>query len=266
MEALAFPWPVVTASPSRVRGWRGKLHVLQFAADAIAVSAAVAVTFAALSEPRQAAGGAGVRYIAIAPVVAAAWVIALEWSESRSYRVAGTGLEEYRRVIIASIGVFGLLAIIAYVLHVALSPALFITTLPLGLLFLLGARLITRQFLNRLRTQGRAMTSALLIGSATSLNALLSDLRQRSDAGYRATGVCLVGGGRVDSGERRLDRCYLDQVPALAACGHYGAVIISDGLTRDQIRDLVWRLESSPVELMFQPRLLSTSTRATVSC
>jgi len=259
LETLSFPWPVATAPQLRVRGWRAKLHALQLVVDAVGVSAAVAVTFLALFRPDQTAGDSGVLYMAIAPVVAAAWVIALEWSESRSYRVAGSGLEEYRRVITASIGVFGLLAITSYVFQVSLSRALFVTTLPLGLLFLLGGRLLVRQFLNRLRSQGRAMTAALLIGSATNLNSLLTDLDRRSDAGYRAAGVCLTGNGRVITGGRRLDRCFLEQVPALAASGRYGAVIISDGLSRDEIRDLAWRLENSPVELMFQPRLVDVA-------
>jgi exopolysaccharide biosynthesis polyprenyl glycosylphosphotransferase len=259
LETLSFPWPVATVPQSRVRGWRAKLHAIQFVADAVAVSAAVAVTFLVLFRPDQTAGNTGLLYLALAPVVAAAWVVALEWNESRSYRVAGTGLEEYRRVITASFGIFGLLAITSYVFQVSLSRALFVTTLPLGLVFLLGGRLVVRQFLNRLRVQNRAMTSALLIGSAANVNSLLADLNRRTDAGYLATGVCLVGNGRVDVGKRRLDRCYLDQVPALAASGRYGAVIISDGLTREEIRDLAWRLENSPVELMFQPRLVDVA-------
>lgn len=259
LETLSFPWPVATAPQLRVRDWRAKLHALQFVVDAVAVSAAVAVTFLALFRPTQTAGDSGLFYMAIAPVVAAAWVIALEWSDSRSYRVAGTGLEEYRRVITASVGIFGLLAITSYVFQVELSRALFVTTLPLGLLLLLGGRLIVRQFLSRLRGQGRAMTGALLVGSADNLNGLLADLDRHSDAGYRAAGVCLMGHGRVVAGGRRLDRCYLDQVPALAASGRYGAVIISDGLSRDEIRDLAWRLENSPVELMFQPQLVDVA-------
>lgn len=259
LETSSFPWPVATAPQLRIHGWRAKLHLLQFVVDSLAVSAAVAVTFLALFRPTDVAVGSDLLYLVIAPVVAASWVIALELSESRSYRVAGTGLEEYRRVVTGSVAVFGLLAITSYVFQIALSRALFVTTLPLGLLFLLGGRLIARQFLNRLRSQGRAMTSALLVGSAANVNSLLSDLDRRSDAGYRAAGVCLMGHGRVNSGARRLDRCYLDQVPALAASGRYGAVIVSDGLTRDEIRDLAWRLENSPVELMFQPRLVDVA-------
>ncbi len=257
LETLAFPWPVASAPKLRVRGWRAKLHVFQLATDAIAISAAVAVTFLALFRLDQTAGDSGVLYLALAPVVAAAWVVALEWNDSRTHRVAGTGLEEYRRVIAASVGVFGLLAITSYVFQVSLSRALFVTTLPLGLLFLLGGRLIVRQFLNRLRAQGRAMTSTLVIGSAENVNPFLTDLRRRSEAGYLATGVCQIGHGRIEG--TGLEPCYLDQVPALAESGAYGAVIIIDGLRREEIRDLAWRLENSPVELLFQPRLVDVA-------
>lgn len=259
LETLSFPWPVATAAQSRVRGWRGKLHALQAVVDTLAVSAAVTITFWVLFAPGQTAGNTGVPYLVIAGIVALAWVLALEANESRGYRVAGTGLEEYRRVITASIGVFGLLAITSYVFQISLSRALFVTTLPLGLIFLLGGRFLARQFLNRLRSQNRALTLALLIGSPANVNSLVADLSRRPDAGYRASAVCLVGPGSIEAGGRPLGHCGLEQVPALAASGRFGAVIISDGLGRDQIRDLAWRLENSPVELMFQPRLVDVA-------
>ncbi len=259
LETLSFPWPVATAAQSRVRGWRGKLHALQVVVDALAVSAAVTVTFLVLFYPGQTVGNTGVPYLAMAGIVALAWVLALEVNESRGYRVAGTGLEEYRRVITASIGVFGLLAITSYVFQVSLSRALFVTTLPLGLIFLLGGRFMARHFLNRLRAQSRALTSALLIGSPANVNSLVTDLNRRPDAGYRASGVCLVGPGSIDTDGRHLDQCRLEQVPTLASSGRYGAVIIGDGLSRHQIRDLAWRLENSPVELMFQPQLVDVA-------
>ncbi|PFG15635.1 hypothetical protein ATK74_0155 [Propionicimonas paludicola] len=258
MAVSAFPWPVASGTRSRVRHWRARLRLAQLLADVLAVSASVTVAAQALFRQTPTAAEA-MPYLAIAPVLAAAWVAALDWTESRSYRVAGTGSAEYGRVIAASLGVFLLLAVTGAGLRVQLPVALFTITLPLGVVFLLGARLIVRQHLTRLRAQGEAMTPALLIGGATHLRGLLDQLDRRTEVGYLATGVCLLGAGCIDGGDRRLDYCNLDQVPDLVESGRYGSVIVSGGLTRDQLRELARRVDGSAAEVLFQPRLADLS-------
>ena len=254
----AFPWRAASGTHSRVRHWRAKLRFAQLVADLLAVSASVMVTALALF--RQVPADEAMPYLAIAPVLAAAWVAALDWTESRSYLVAGTGSAEYGRVIAASLGIFLLLGMTGAALQVWLPVGLFTITLPLGVVFLLGARLLVRQRLTRLRAQGEAMTPALLIGRATHLRGLLDRLDRRTEAGYLATGVCVLGPGQIDAGSRRLDYCDLDQVPELVESGRYGSVIVSDGLTRDQLRALARRVDGSAAEVLFQPRLAEASS------
>jgi lipopolysaccharide/colanic/teichoic acid biosynthesis glycosyltransferase len=251
--ALPFPWLVAPVAQLRPRGWRARLRALQVLADTVAVSLAVAVTYLALlphGRPE------GLHYLAIAPVVAAAWVIALGQNQSRSDLVAGHGPEEYRRVITATLAAFVVLGLTCLLLGVELPQELFTTTVALGLVFLMGGRLLVRQFLSRIRGQGRAMSAAVLIGTAPQLSRLRQELGRCPDAGYQATGVCLLGSGSCDPGTARLDRYYLDQVQDLAGSGRFDALIVSDGLTRDQLRQLAWQLRDAPVSLLFQPRLI----------
>ena len=224
--------------------------------DALMISVVICVTFVLLVDART-DGILAVPYVQLAPVFAALWVTILETTDSRSHKIVGSGLTEYRRVISATLWAFGSLAMASYIFQASFSRSLFIATLPLGIGTLLLGRWASRQFLNRLRGEGRALTPTLLVGTEAHVSSLLSDLGRRTDVGYRPAGVSIVGGSTGQS--RLFDELLHHQLDVVTSSGPapiYGAVIVTDGLSREQIRDLAWRMENKPVELMFLPRLV----------
>jgi exopolysaccharide biosynthesis polyprenyl glycosylphosphotransferase len=230
--------------------------------DAFFVASTVVVTFLLLYGARETLTGLdAVSYWMLAPMMAVAWILVLEITDSRDFRVAGTGVEEFRRVVTASLYLFGGLAIVSYLAKVSLSRAIFAITLPIGVLALLGGRWLARAYLNRLRAVGRAVTPSLVVGTGPSVAMLLADMAKRPDVGYRAQGVCLLS--ELPSAERPLlgdlAQHRLSTLGDAAVCGRYGAVIVADGLTRDQTRNLAWSLEASPIELMFQASLVDVA-------
>ena len=258
---FSFPWPEATrTSPSR-RGWPLRLRLVQVAVDTLVISIAVGVTYAWLIPPGQRLEGPlHISYAAVTPLIAFAWVWSLELAGSRDYRLAGAGLVEYSRVIYASLTMFGVLAIVSYTLQASFSRSLFVTTFPIGVALLLLGRWAARQRLNSLRLRGRALSSTLVVGTHAQVAELVGDMGRRADVGYRAAGVCLLDEDPGTSSELlSLAHHPADQVSRFATSGRYDAVIVADGLGREQIRDLAWHLEARPIELMFLPSLIDVA-------
>lgn len=260
-EVGAFPWVANSTQTVSNVGWRRKVRLMLVCVDALMISVAIGFTFLLLVDPGARTDGLlEVPYLQLAPVVAALWVLILEATDSRSHRIVGSGLTEYQRVMSASLWAFGGLALVSYIFQASFSRSLFIATLPLGVVLLLLGRWTCRRFLNRLRGDGRALTPTLIIGTGTHVESLVRDLARRSDVGYRPAGVCIVG--ERPGGVPVLDRLPHDRLEAVTAVGpanKYGAVIVTDGLSSDQIRTLAWRMENKPVELMFLPRLVDVA-------
>jgi exopolysaccharide biosynthesis polyprenyl glycosylphosphotransferase len=193
-------------------------------------------------------------------VLVMVWVLSLGAVDTRSLQIVGTGLEEYRRVMMASVGLFGAMGILSYLLDSALSRALFVTTLPLGVGLLLLERWLLRKLLHGLRRRGRAMTQTLVVGNSDAVADVAARLRRDVSAGYRAAAMHLTDGRHraaatglairsldTEAFERALER------------GTFGAVILTEGLDREQTRQIAWRLENSPVQMMFVPRLVDVA-------
>lgn len=254
---IVFPWSPARVSAVGRISWKRKLHWALLTADTIVVAAVVIFTFRIALEPdARLQGVLAVPYAVLGVALTLGWVLLLAALGSRSTRVLGAGLEEYRRVLSASMWLFGVLAIASFVFQASVSRALFVTTLPLGMGLLLAERWSARYLLNRLRAQGRSMSRTLVVGTAPQVNDLLEDLTRRTDAGYRARGVCIIGPGELSpSADGQITRVRVEHLLSAASSRRYEAVMITDGLGRDEIRDLAWQLESQPIEMMFLPRL-----------
>ena len=81
-------------------------------------------------------------------VFAAGWLIVLSAFRTRSPRIIGTGIEEYRRVVSASLWIFGAIAIISLLLKADVARGYLAVALPGGTLGLVEAiRQLTGQTL-----------------------------------------------------------------------------------------------------------------------
>lgn len=256
------PWVASAAAPKvRDRGWYRKYRVVMGVSDGLALVAAVSATFGILFQRGEVLGGSlPLSYLWLAPILAAFWWLSLALGSSRDRGVVGVGLEEYRRVILSSLYAFGGLAIFSYWFQAELSRALFVTTLPLGIVLLVAGRWAIRQRLVRMRMGGRAMTPTLAIGTASSVADVVRETRRSINAGYAIEDVCITDRAVLpdlrELGVRVLPAHAMQQ---FAASGRYGAVVVTDGLTREESRALAWSLENRPVELMFLPRVMDVA-------
>lgn len=257
------PWVASAIARSEGRpGWYIKFRSLLIVVDVVAISIAVLLTFQVLFAPgARFAGLPAITYAVLMPVVIVLWLLMLTANESRSRTIVGAGLTEYRRVISASLYLFGLLAVASFWLQAQLSRAVFVTTLPIGIALLILGRWLARRSLDRLRSHGRAMSSALIIGTGAAALDVVREMRRNLHAGYLPVAVCVLDGTESAFAEKapNLSVMAKRELEQAVSSTRYASVIVADGLTPAQTRDLAWRLENRPVELLFVPSIVDVA-------
>ncbi|WP_229715036.1 sugar transferase [Subtercola lobariae] len=236
--------------------------------DLIAISIATVVTQIVwlgldLADAAQFAGGNGNvslgTYSVISVIVILSWMVVLGVYGSRGDRVVGTGTTEYKIIVDATLRLFGLFAIIAFLFQIDFSRGYFIIALPLGALALLFSRVTWRRWLKGKRRRGEYSASVLLVGSEVTALHTAKELARHPEAGYRVVGACIPSGMVADylpgtdipvAGSVELIG------PALEATGADTVVITSsDELSPARIRELSWSLEPGRQHLVVAPSL-----------
>lgn len=198
-------------------------------------------------------------YWAFSGALIAIWMLALALADSRSDRVIGVGPTEYARIVRASFGVFGAIAILAFLLRIDVARGYLLISLPLGVFMLLLTRWLWRQWLVAQRQMGRYTAKVLLVGSRQSVAQTARELQRAPSAGYRVVGACVPSGkiadtiegtgipimGSVDRVERALALTGADTV----------AVTSTDDLPANKVKQISWNLEAGKQHLVLAPSI-----------
>jgi exopolysaccharide biosynthesis polyprenyl glycosylphosphotransferase len=202
----------------------------------------------------------GVRWVipAMSVIFAATWLIALVALRTRSPRLVGTGIEEYRRLLAASFWTFGAIAIASLLFQLEISRGYLAIGLPTGVVGLLLSRAIWRGHVSRERARGKYQTAVLVVGETDAAVHFANELTRESLSGYRIVGLSVPGYGAprgecVEVHDRRvpilgderyvlnaLSTCDADTV-AIAGTEHFGV---------KGIRRLIWDLEPKGIDLI----------------
>jgi exopolysaccharide biosynthesis polyprenyl glycosylphosphotransferase len=191
--------------------------------------------------------------LASGAALALGWIAILGLAKTRSLNLIGTSTAEYVAVVRASLMLFGLFAIVSYSLKLELSRLLFLLALPLGTLLILVGRWVLRARLNnRRRARGTEMTSSIIVGRHTEVEAVVTDMLNTLEAGYWPTMVCVLDNGTISYD---LARVSYEELSNILSSADLGAVIVAGGLTAPQTQQLAWELESRPITLLLRPML-----------
>jgi exopolysaccharide biosynthesis polyprenyl glycosylphosphotransferase len=189
-----------------------------------------------------------------------AWMAALHFIDSRSFRIVGTGMLEYRRVADASFRLFGFIAIFAFLFRIDVARGYLLVSLPLGVLALVVERWLWRRWLLRRRRQGGYSARVLLVGSEQSVAQIAHELQRNPEAGYRVVGACVPTGkiadtipgteipimGSVNTVDRALRVTGADTV----------AVTSTDDLPPFKVKQISWQLEAGRQHLVLAPSII----------
>ena len=259
-DASTGPRVVRVAHQPRQLAWPRRLAmsiaVTDGAVIALALAVAQIVRFG-LDGPGSAAGSQDIAYAALGLVIGIVWIIALWAARSREHRIIGIGLREYQRVANATLGTFGVLAIVAFIARLDIARGYLAVALPTGLVLLLLGRVIWRNILQSLRRAGRCLTGAIIVGPAADVASAVAELGRNLRAGYRPIAVVLTDEPPPGDAVELLPRVPLAELVSISKRTRTRAVMIAGELPggRQQIRDLGWALENSRVELILVSRL-----------
>lgn len=202
-------------------------------------------------------------YTFVTIVMAFAWWLMLGAWGSRNIRILGHGPEEYKRVLTASLWLFGLVAIVSYSLNVDTARGYVGLALPAGVFGLLIGRYILRQYLHVERQRGTSVSRVLIIGGPFSAEHLARSLRQQPLAGYVPVAAYLPGTpvgtmlpddlGLPIIGHEREAEDILESIKVFAP----DAVALSGGvqLPPKTIRQLGWALADLGIHMIMVPAL-----------
>jgi exopolysaccharide biosynthesis polyprenyl glycosylphosphotransferase len=186
------------------------------------------------------------------------WLSALSGFHTRSPRLIGTGIEEFRRVVAASFWTFGAIAIVTLLLKLDIARGYLAVALPAGILGLVLSRSMWRGYVARKRAEGDYRTAVLAIGERDAVEHLATELTRNPMDGYQVTGVGIPGYG-PPRGEQitvngRMIPIIGGETHALEAIRTCGADTVAIAGTEHfgvrGIRRLIWDLEPMGIDLI----------------
>ncbi|NNH70784.1 sugar transferase [Nocardia uniformis] len=234
----------------------------------LAVVAAQAIRFGGpIDPPLTSTLPLEVRYSVVSALFALAWYVAVGLSGARSPRVIGSGTEEYRGIIAATLRLFGVVAIVSLVLQVDIARGYLAIALPLGTLGLISQRRLWRRWVVAQRARGEYRIGVLVVGSRDAARAMVAAFSRDPASGYNVIGVCTPEDGELvdpalEVGDRDIpvvgdDRSILEAVKRTGA--DTVAVTATDNLGPADFRRIAWELDPLGVELIVVPGLVDIS-------
>jgi exopolysaccharide biosynthesis polyprenyl glycosylphosphotransferase len=206
-------------------------------------------------------------YTAISAVLILAWFSVMILSRSREPRVLGTGVEEYRRVARATAALFGTVAVFSYLLKLEIARGYLAVALPLGLVSLLVMRWLWRKWLVKQRSEGRFLSTVVVVGSHSAAAAMAKEFQRIPGAGYRVAGVCVPGWGTGKGDSVNVDghpvpvlgdeTAVIDALEATRA--NMVAVSNTEYLGTGGMRALAWQLEEVDADLVVAPGVVDVA-------
>lgn len=196
-------------------------------------------------------------YALVSAILVLGWFVSLAIFATRDRTIIGAGTSEYRRITDATIRVFVVLAIAAFVLQSEVGRGYLLVALPLGLTLLLASRWLWRKWLVRRRAEGEYSHRAVLMGERQKSVHVAQQMARDG-----ASGIVIVGAIT----ERGMGEQLAPGIPVL---GDYSSltrvleearadtVVFTGADTIDprEMRELGWELEATSTTLIVAPAL-----------
>jgi exopolysaccharide biosynthesis polyprenyl glycosylphosphotransferase len=202
-------------------------------------------------------------YVSFSSLLVVAWMTALAIAGSRDAHMLGTDTTEYRRVVNATLALFGAIAVFATMTQTELARGYLLTAFPLGLVLLVGSRWGWRQWLNRQRARGEFSFRVLIVGNAASVTELAASLAERPQAGYRVVDALVTDSPPATlpelpgiSVQRTTPGTMFGQVAG--SVSDTVVVVGSDEVSSASINELSWRLDPGQ-RLVVAPQLVGVA-------
>ncbi|WP_428340874.1 sugar transferase [Mycobacterium sp.] len=265
--------PPIVARPAQIkaapaRRWQHQYSLRLRMTDALIVCAAVALAqFIRFGDSPHVAGYPGVTMTLFSILFAALWLSSIAAFRSRSIRVIGAGIEEYRRIVSASFWTFGIIAMATLLAKIFLARGYLAVALPIGTIGLLASRMFWRYYIAGKRADGECLTRVLAIGDRKGVSQLVEELTRHPRDGYVVVGAGIPGYGPSRGKSLVVKGQEIpvlgDETHALAAIARHNADTVAltgtDRFGAQGIRQLMWQLETMDVDLVVAPGVMDVA-------
>lgn len=183
--------------------------------------------------------------IVIAPLLVVGWMIALAIGGAYRSSHFGAGVEEYRSVLYASIGLAAAVGIACFMAKYELSRGFFVLVFVLGTTGLLLSRAVLRRALHRARVHGRLTERTLLVGSMSHVDEIATVLSRETWLGFTVVGAAIPD---EDTSETSIGVPVLgtpEEALELVAEQDVQVVLIASGgyASARELREAAWEME-----------------------
>lgn len=265
LEVAANIVPIPAKVPAWQRGYARRLVAIDLLGVSLAVGMAHWLRFGGLAETMSAFQNWNYSVVSLA--IAVSWMAALSINHSRSPRIIGCGAEEYRRVWLATLAVFGGVAIISMLFKLEIARGYLMIALPAGIFFLIFFRYFARQAIRHVRQKhGRCITRVLVVGSSSAVRDLTQSLARDPRSEYEVVGACIPGPvirSKIDVSGVGAIPTFGDESHVVGAVtatnSHCVAVTATERLNGRGIRDLSWELEKLDIDLLVSPGVVDVA-------
>ena len=175
--------------------WTNRYRRILLVADAVVIVSVLTLAHLIRFGPTQAsvqAGNIALPYTLVSASIVVAWLGALSMYGSRDAQMVGHGVDEYKRVVTATVTLLGCLATVCLVFGVDISRGFFALAFPAGVLGLVLARWVLRQWLRAQRARGRYLFKVVVLGRPKDVKYVANQIQRKSGSGYRVVGVALT--------------------------------------------------------------------------
>jgi exopolysaccharide biosynthesis polyprenyl glycosylphosphotransferase len=250
------------------RRWHDRYSARLCVSDsAVVVASVVLAQFVRFGENLTTSGYPGPVMTSISVLFAVLWMSFLAVFHTRSTRIIGAGIDEYRRIVSASFWTFGTIAMAALLVKIDLARGYLAVALPVGTIGLLTSRVMWRHHISGQRLFGRYQTMVLAIGDRRAVTHLADELMRNPRDGYVVVGVGIPGYGPSRGKNLVIHDQEIpilgDEDQAVAAIGDCGADTVAlagtERLGVSGIRQLMWRLENMDVDLVVAPGVMDVA-------
>jgi exopolysaccharide biosynthesis polyprenyl glycosylphosphotransferase len=260
------PQPVPVFEGETARGWQRQYSRWLLITDSLIVC--VSVVLAQYVRFGDSAGIYGhrdhLKMTLFSLVFIALWLTCMSVFHTRSLRVIGSGIEEYRRIASASFWTFGIIAMVTLLARTPLARGYLAVALPVGFLGLLASRALWHYYVAGKRANGGYQTRVLAIGDRMAVSHLVEELTRNPRDGYVVVGVGIPGYGpsrgkrlMVHGGEVPILGDETHALAAIATCGADTVALTgTERFGARGIRQLMWRLETMDVDLVVAPGVM----------
>ena len=196
-------------------------------------------------------------YVVTSLLFIGGWLVSLQVFGTRDPSVLDDGSAQYRRILDATMRVFGGIAILALLFQIQFGRFYLLIALPSGLLLLILTRWLWRNWLRRQRSHGRFLQRAIVIGDREKATHIADKIVREPQSGIRIVGAVTTHG----TNEPLLDSVPVlgnfDEVLDIIDSHNIDSVILStsDAITPKRTRKFGWALDQKRIGLIVAPAL-----------